>query len=262
MAGISRPRGRAPGGAARDALTRGDVIEAAIAIIDAHGLDALTMRKLADALGVYPTTLYWHAGNKSQLLAAVCQRVLDEIRPPQVDAVEWDDWITALARSVRAAFHRHPNLAAYFGSQLQVDTTLLNAPARPASTSLSYTESLLQVLTVAGFTGDDLVDAYNTVTACIFGWIAGEFAVEPADDAATDWRQTFEESLYAIDAAQAPTLSRNMGLLANRAFGLRWESGRTNPMDRGFEAAIRTLVRGLRASLPSEPGPAAPDQQP
>jgi AcrR family transcriptional regulator len=90
----------------RAPLTRAQVVTEALAAIDADGVDALTMRKLADRLGVYPTAVYWHAGNKAALLAAVCEHVLAGLElPPVHDGTDWQEWIRAMARAARATLH-------------------------------------------------------------------------------------------------------------------------------------------------------------
>ncbi|MEL4357104.1 MULTISPECIES: TetR family transcriptional regulator [unclassified Luteococcus] len=67
-------------------LARDEVIAAAVGILDEYGLADLSMRRLADALGVKAGALYWHVANKQTLLAAVADRVLAELPTPQPDA--------------------------------------------------------------------------------------------------------------------------------------------------------------------------------
>jgi len=60
-------------------LTPGDVVAAGVELVDEAGLAGFTTRALADRLGTYPATLYWHVGNRSQVLAAIVEHVLGEM---------------------------------------------------------------------------------------------------------------------------------------------------------------------------------------
>ncbi|MEV6981465.1 TetR/AcrR family transcriptional regulator C-terminal domain-containing protein [Sphaerisporangium sp. NPDC051017] len=218
-------------------LTRAQVIDAALVIIDDQGTGALTMRRLADALGVYPATIYWHAGNRAELVAHVCRHILSSIEVPDVSELSWDEWIRRFAYETRRTFSEHPNLAADFASEIHV-----------SSTGLSVANNLLSVLTRAGFRTEDLVPAYNTVLAGIFGWISAEFATEPAINDA-DWATAFKHTLSNVDADEMPALHDALPEISNRGFMLRWASGRTAPMGESFEFAMETMIAGLGVML-------------
>lgn len=96
---------------ARQRLDRRRVLEAAIEVIDQEGLDALTMRRLAEELEVDPMTVHHHAKGKDSLLDGVAELLWEEIeRPGQTsDSIEV---LRTLAHSVRDLFHRHPEAAA------------------------------------------------------------------------------------------------------------------------------------------------------
>jgi len=218
----------------RPPLTRAQVVSEALAAIDADGVDALTMRKLADRLGVYPTAVYWHAGNKAALLAAVCEHVLAELElPPVHDGTDWQEWIRAMARAARATLHAHPNIVPVMGGQMQV-----------VPSSFPLVESVLTVLRTAGFEGSRLTDAYNTVIGFVFGWIFGELSAEPTD-ADADWTEAFRRRLYSASPSATPVLAANLPHLAGQALMLRWESGSTHPLDSSFAMAVDVLVAGL-----------------
>jgi len=232
--------GRAAG-ARRRPLTRREVVTAALALVDAEGVDALTMRRLAERIGVYPTALYWHAGNKASLLAAVCELAHSDMElPPVVGGPPWHEWLRSMGHAARAMLHKHPNIAPVLASQLQVTTS-----------SFPLSESVLAVLHGAGFERERLTGAYNTVIGFVFGWLFGELASEPPE-ADEDWTSGFERKLRDIDSDTAPTLAANLPVLANQAFMLRWESGRRRPMDRSFEMALDVLVAGLAAQVGHE----------
>ncbi len=87
-------------------LRREQVVDVAIALLDADGLDALTMRKLATRLGVQPGALYWHFAGKQALLDAMADRFLEGFTadPP---AGAWDEQFAALAWRLRQVLLSH-----------------------------------------------------------------------------------------------------------------------------------------------------------
>src|SRR5207344_1953815 len=91
----------------RTRLSRDRVIRAAIALADANGIHALTMRKLGVALGVEAMSLYHHVANKSDLLDGMIDGVFGEIDLP-TDATEWRSAMRRRALSAREAMSRHP----------------------------------------------------------------------------------------------------------------------------------------------------------
>src|SRR3954462_10424016 len=90
----------------RTPLSEERVLETAVAFADRHGLEALSMRKLADELGVAAMTLYYYVPNKDRLIDGMIDIVFGEIEPPSVEL----DWMTAMRRravSTREALNRH-----------------------------------------------------------------------------------------------------------------------------------------------------------
>ena len=85
-------------------------LEEALRIADAEGLDALSIRRLADALGVKGASLYHHFKDKDEILDGVATIALSELRPPSDESLGWIDWLLQVARSYREALLAHPNL--------------------------------------------------------------------------------------------------------------------------------------------------------
>lgn len=218
---------------ARQPLTRSEVVDAAITIIDSQGIDALSMRGLAQELGVYPSAIYWHAGNKAQLLSLVYQRLMQQLELPDLQSMEWDEWVLAMARAVRDEFGKHPDLAGRYGSQLQV-----------TSSGLEFAEQVLRVLSQGGFSDGQLPLAYNTIMSAVFGWMSGEYAIEPAD-AEEEW-QNYLEKHVSEGITKLPTINRYRSELLNRSFSLRWESGQKAPLTESFEFNMRVVIEGLK----------------
>ncbi len=82
------------------AIDRDEVVRAAVRILDDYGLADLSMRRLADSLGVKAGALYWHVANKQSLLAAVADQVTgelpDPVGPPRAALVDWASGLRAV----------------------------------------------------------------------------------------------------------------------------------------------------------------------
>ena len=149
---------------ARTPLSRRRVLEAALTLADASGLEAVTMRRLGDELGFEAMSLYRHVASKEDLLGGMLDLVLDEWRLPD-GRQEWTRAIRGSARSVHDALRRHPWAPGLLmtGSHLR--------PAR-----LLYMERLLSTLAAAGFEEVTTYHVYHVLDGYIFGFSLWEIA--------------------------------------------------------------------------------------
>ncbi|GAB3391735.1 TetR/AcrR family transcriptional regulator C-terminal domain-containing protein [Humibacter soli] len=119
--------------------SRDDVAEMALRLLDEHGLPDLTMRNLADALGVQPSALYWHFPNKQALLAAVSERILAPVSEISVSgaptsgapmhAVSVHDRVRELGDTLRACLLTYRDGAELVSSSLAFG--LIESPVHP-----------------------------------------------------------------------------------------------------------------------------------
>ncbi|MEV6118435.1 TetR family transcriptional regulator [Streptomyces sp. NPDC052109] len=94
-------------------LTKDGIYAMALQLIDADGVEALTMRKLAAALDANPMSLYHHVPNKDALLRGVAQRVGSQFRAGEREDIPWQDRLRDLALDFRELSRRHPKLMVY-----------------------------------------------------------------------------------------------------------------------------------------------------
>ena len=115
-AAVSRARehGNRPGARARG-LTRADIVDIAVAVADAEGTAAVSMRRIAKDLQVGVMSLYWHVESKEELHQLMLETVQAEIEA-QVPSGDWRADLAAYARNTRAAMHRHPWAIDYIGA--------------------------------------------------------------------------------------------------------------------------------------------------
>jgi AcrR family transcriptional regulator len=102
---------------ARSPLTREQIVEAAIRLADAEGLDALSMRRLGNELGAGATSIYWHVRNKDELLDLVVDRIIGEVRAELGPADGWRAELEETARAIRRVLVRHRHIAPVIGSR-------------------------------------------------------------------------------------------------------------------------------------------------
>lgn len=98
------------------ALTLETIAVAALRVVDQEGLDAMTMRRVAEELGTGAASLYAYVDNKERLTELVVDRALGELEPPAIDDGPWQEQLKAGLRQLRALLARHRDLArASFG---------------------------------------------------------------------------------------------------------------------------------------------------
>jgi len=143
--------------APRIPLSKERVLRAAVAFADEHGIEALSMRKLAKELGVEAMSLYKHVANKNEILAGALDLVASEIELP-----DGPDWRTALRRnaiSTRDVFVRHRWAGRLWMSQQS------GGPER-----LQLANWMLKTLREAGFSRDLIYHAFHILEAHILGF--------------------------------------------------------------------------------------------
>jgi AcrR family transcriptional regulator len=151
----------------RAALTRDRILETAVALADAGGVDSISMRRIAQELGVVPMALYKHVANKDELLDGMVDLVVGEIDPP----LEGVDWKTAMRERILAARRvllRHPWAAPVIASR-----------GTPTPTVIGYLDSMMGILLAGGFSVDLMHHALHVLGSRILG-----FSQELFDDAA------------------------------------------------------------------------------
>ncbi|HLW95963.1 MAG TPA: TetR/AcrR family transcriptional regulator C-terminal domain-containing protein [Solirubrobacteraceae bacterium] len=157
----------------RTPLSRARVLEAAMALADEGGLDAFSMRGLAQELGVVPMALYKHVANKDALLDAMIDIVFGEIELPPRD-LEWRSAMRRRALSTREALRRHPWAIGMMESR------------QPGPANLRNHNAVMGCLREAGFSFGVAVHAYSTQDAYIYGFALQErdLGFETRDSAA------------------------------------------------------------------------------
>jgi Tetracyclin repressor-like, C-terminal domain/Bacterial regulatory proteins, tetR family len=150
-------------------VTRDRAVGSAISLADADGLTALTMRKLAEALGVEAMSLYHHVANKEQLLDGMIDTVFGEIELPPTD-VDWKTGMRQRCNSVREVLLRHPWAIGVMESRTS-----------PGSSILRHHDSVLGCLRNGGFSVPMAAHAFALLDSYVYGFVLQEVNL-PFDD--------------------------------------------------------------------------------
>ena len=152
----SRARGRS---APRPGLDRDRIVAAAVAIVDAEGGGSLSLRRLADDLGVTPMSLYWHVADKAELLELVGHAILAEIELPEPRGT-WTEQLRDVHRAMFTVLLQHRNAA-----------DIVAGRARFGPAGLAVFERILEILLGAGLTPEAAFDAYMTLYQFFLGFV-------------------------------------------------------------------------------------------
>jgi AcrR family transcriptional regulator len=187
---MERPK---PATRARAQLSKERVLRTAVELADRGGLEALTMRKLAEELGVGVMSLYYYVPHKDQLIEGMVELVFSEIQLPPND-VEWKEAMRRRATSTRAALNRH-----------RWAVGLMESNPLPGPQSFRVHDAVLGCLREAGFSIEMTIQAYSVLDAYIYGFALQEKTV-PFDDAAGAAAVATEQVReFAADAEQRQT---------------------------------------------------------
>ena len=143
----------------RAPLSRGRILRTAVALADHGGVEAASMRKIAQELGVVPMALYKHVAGKDELLGGMIDVVVGEIDPPAVDDIDWKGAIRQRILSARQALLRHP-----WASRVMESRT------EPTPTVLDYMDSMIGMFRAGGFSMDLTHHAMHTMGSRLMGF--------------------------------------------------------------------------------------------
>lgn len=162
-------------------LTPERVITAAVTLADKQGVEALSMRKLGQKLGVEAMSLYNHVANKDELLDGMVDAVIAEIKLPS--GKNWKRAMRKRAQSAREVLHRHPWAI-----------RLLESRKNPGPATFRYFDSIIGCLREGGFSIAMAAHAFSVIDSYLYGFVLQEVKMpfdtpEELQDLATDIMQ-------------------------------------------------------------------------
>ena len=207
-------------------LSRVRVLQAALELADDGGVEAVSMRRLGQALGVEAMSLYKHVADKEAVLDGIADLVMDEVEVPSPD-LDWRTSIRRSAISAHEALRRHP------WAGLVLESRLNPGPAR-----LRYLDAVVGVLRGAGFDTPTVARAFMALDSHTYGFTMQELAL-PFDAAGA--AGVAEEMAARVFADRYPNLVAMAELAMSGAQML------------DFEFGLDLLLDGLERLRPAAP---------
>jgi AcrR family transcriptional regulator len=210
----TRPRGRptTPG------LTRDLILATAIRLADDEGVEAVSLRRVADELGVHPTSIYNHVPSKAAIFDGVIESLLVEAELPLV-VPDWETWVRDFAAAIRRTARAHPGAF----------TVFLNQPGT-GPVAARHIEAALDAFCRAGCSVEQAVRAVRGVSLAVLGLALEETAVS---------RPVVAPDLSHISADEHPRI------FAAETAGLTEAAS-----DPTWDLVVESLIAGFAATLP------------
>lgn len=205
-------------------LTQERILQAAVELVDEHGVDALSMRRLGSVLGVEAMSIYNHIPNKAELLNLIVNRVLSEIElPPPED--DWSERLKKMTRSYRAMALRHPRIVPLIAMRPFGDLP-----------TLPLVEVVFETLDKAGVPKEDAIGVLRAISSYAVGFTLSEVSGlvsepdEGTESTADDFQIPFDEFPHIVE--MIPLMQEI-------------------DVDRDFEMGLEIVLAGLKARLES-----------
>jgi AcrR family transcriptional regulator len=224
---------------ARNTLTREQIVQAAVDLLDTEGLEGLNMRALGQRLGSAATAVYWHVDSKYELVNLAADQAWHEIDLPDASTMNWRPAATQMATGVHAMLGRHPWLVQAFSSYV------LYGPGKAR-----HDDRNLAIYEAAGFRGA-LVER---AAAIVFTFVLGN-ALGPAATASLT-RKLAHDGENAEEVMRA-TMAKARDV-ATQFPHLRAQLGSSSATEyaaapaKTFEFGLRAVLDGLEAQISAQ----------
>ena len=209
-------------------LSRRRALDVAVAIADAGGLASLTMRRLAQELGVEAMSLYHHVANKDDILDGMIDIVFAEVDLPP-SGTHWKTAMRTRAHSARAALARHPWAI-----------SLMESRSAPGPATLRHHDAVIGCLREAGFSIALTAHAYSVLDSYIYGFAHQE--INLPFDTGQETREIADAILEQMPAGEYPHLTE---LATEHVMRPGYDYG--DEFDFGLELILDGLERALEA---------------
>jgi AcrR family transcriptional regulator len=217
-----------PPASSRVPLSRDRIVTAALDYIEANGLPGLTMRRLGEQLGVEAMALYRYVPSKEDLLDAVVESLVADVRADDVVLESprdgWQDFLQRLAHGVRRMALAHPKAFPLVASR-PAEAPWLRPPLR----SLDWVETFLSGLLEEGFSDEAAIEAYRAYTSFLLGHLLLEVAVHGADVGPLD---VLDDQTGEPGTSRYPTVARLREPLSQDRSAVEFEEALEALLDR------------------------------
>lgn len=205
-------------------IQREAVIRAAISLLDEHGLEGLTMRRLAQSLSIQAPSLYWHFPNKRALIDGLADALIANVACEGENATEWEGAVRMIAQGMRSALRAHRDGARIFAGAYAASDNVLRVG-----------EAIIGSIRAAG--ADDCVAVWSAFS--VLYYVLGFVMEEQAMDEATERQEAagYREALLRLPQHQYPHTWATREAILSQDY------------DRRFDVGLSLLIDGLRMRL-------------
>jgi TetR/AcrR family tetracycline transcriptional repressor len=220
----------------REPLSRTRILQTAVTFADEHGLTALTMRRLAEVLGVEAMSLYYHVNGREDLLEGMVAEIVGTLRLPSSDGLgpqdRWQVFLQRAAHDIRGIATMHPNLFPLIATRPPAAPWL-----RPPLRSLQLVEEFLSGLVGRGLPDDAAVHVYKVFTGFLLGQLLLEVAQRgaetgPAEEPLDEGGAEVAPRRREPDLADCPTVLRMQERLTHHEARVEFEQALESLLDR------------------------------
>jgi AcrR family transcriptional regulator len=220
-------------------LSREQIVRTAMELLDAEGVDALSMRRLGARLGSGATSIYWHVAHKEELLELVMDEVYGEVPLPDPEVVGWQDAVTVFAYGLRDALFKHSWAVSLISTKPSLGPNAMRLSTR-----------MTAAFERAGFTGLELDYAGAALLSYVLGATAPEIA----------WRTMMDRSgLNGEELVDAMHETVRRAARDHPGLVSRYEQYRDHNVDVtravSFDFGLTCLLDGLEARLARNAAP-------
>jgi AcrR family transcriptional regulator len=224
--GSDSPKKRVP-------LSRERVLRSAVDLADTAGIGALTIRSLAQRLGVKPMSIYYYVPNKSAILDGIVDLVFAEIELPATDG-DWRSELVRRAKSARAVLSRH-----------HWAIGLMESRKSPGPATLRHHDAVIGTLRRAGFSVEMTAHAYALLDSYVYGFALQEAAMPfQGTDTAADATEPITERLRTDQYPHLVEMGTEYILQPGYDFGDEFQFG--------LDVILDALTRSLPETSPND----------
>jgi AcrR family transcriptional regulator len=216
----------------RGRLSREAIVSCAITLADAEGLEAVTIRRLAQEQGVTPMAMYWHFTDKDSLLDGIAESLVASVKLPEPSDAPWDEQLYDILAAFLEAIRPHPAVA-----DLALRRILIAEPG------LALAEQALGLLRGAGLPAERAAEVGSFVLCATITMVTsqpGRPWTESDEEARAQMIREKRAALETLSPARYP----NVVAAASALVGC-------SDADTYFQLNLRVLVQGIKALLPA-----------
>jgi AcrR family transcriptional regulator len=202
----------------RGDLSKAEIVEAALALVDEEGLEALSMRRVAASIGVSPMGLYRHVETRDEIVQGIADMALEDIEIEFDAGASWEAQLKAVFTRIHETLLAHPGLI-----------HVLHVQPISAERAMDAVEAILGILRGSGFSGEEAVAIVGALQSYTFG-----FTVQQRARIGTEGGDHVKR-LKALPTSEYPNLLELAGDFGN------WTT------EQHFEYGLDRLLRGIAA---------------